>query len=50
MEWLTDEVLYMGGLVIAGCSLVSGVLSLCILQIKKVRLDAQLTAEYGEKK
>lgn len=50
MEWLTDEILYVSGLVIAGCSLVSGFLSLCILKIKKVRLDAQLTAEYGEKK
>lgn len=33
----------------SGCALVLLVISICILQVKKVRLKARLDAEYGER-
>lgn len=50
MEWISDELLFYGGMAAAGCSLLAMILYLCISQIKKVRLSARLDAEYGERK
>ena len=50
MEWISDELLFYGGMAAAGCSLLAMILSLCMFQIKKVRLNARLDAEYGERK
>lgn len=50
MEWITNELLFYGGIAAAGCSLFAMVFCLCIFQIKKVRLNARLDAEYGERK
>ena len=50
MEWITDELLFYGGMAIAACSLLALLLCVCIFQIKKVRLNARLDAEYGEQK
>ena len=49
MSWLTDELLFYGGIAVAVGSLVMAILSFCILQIKKIRLNAQMDYEYGKK-
>lgn len=49
MNWLTDEMLFYGGIAVAAGSLVVMALYFCVTQIKKVRLDIRLNAEYGEK-
>ena len=50
MDWLTNEVLFYGGIIITGCSILSAIIFLCVTKIKAVRLNAQLDAEYGERK
>ncbi len=50
MNWMTNEYLFYGGIFLSGCSLLAIILHLCIFQIKKIRLDAKLVQEYGEKK
>lgn len=50
MNVLTDEVLFYGGIIIIGCSLLLAIIFLCVSKIKKIRLDAQLDAEYGKSK
>ena len=47
---LTNEILFYGGIILAGCTLLTGFIYLCISHIQKIRLDAQLDAEYGIKK
>lgn len=47
MEWLTNEVLFYGGLVITGGSVLSAIIYFFISRIKSVNLNAQLDAEYG---
>lgn len=47
---LTDEALFYGGIIITGCSLLLAIIFLCVSKIKKIRLDAQLDAEYGKRK
>ncbi len=49
MDWLTNEILFYGGIAAAIASLAAALLYFCITQIKKVRLDARLDAEYGER-
>lgn len=49
MNWLTNELLFYGGMAVAIGSLIAAILYFCISQIGKVRLDAQLDAEYGKK-
>ena len=49
MNWLTDEFLFYGGITVSVGSLVIAILSFCILQIKKTRLNAQMDYEYGKK-
>lgn len=50
MNLLTDEALFYGGIIITGCSLLLAIIFLCVSKIKKIRLDAQLDAEYGKRK
>lgn len=50
MEWMTNELLFYGGMAAAGGSLLALILFLCISQVKKVRLNARLDAEYGPRK
>lgn len=50
MNWMTDEMLFYGGLIIAGCSLGAAILYFCVSQIGMIRLKTQLDAEYGEKR
>ena len=49
MNWLTNEVMFYGGIVVAGCSLVSGIIYLGISHIRRIRLDVQLDDEYGKR-
>lgn len=49
VDWLTNEILFYGGIAVAIASLAAALLYFCITQIKKVRLDARLDAEYGER-
>lgn len=49
MDWLTNEILFYGGLAVAVCSLVLAVIYFSVSQIKKARLNTRLDAEYGEK-
>ncbi len=46
---LTNEMLFYGGTVVAATSLVMALLYFCFTQIKKLRLDARLNTEYGER-
>lgn len=48
MEWLTNEILLYGGIVAAVGSVVAAIIYFSISQIKKIRLNIQLDAEYGK--
>lgn len=50
MSWLTNEVLFYGGIIITVCSILSAVIYFCVSKIKKLKLKAQLESEYGERK
>lgn len=49
MSFLTDEMLFYGGLIITGVSVLFGIIYFFISKIKKMRLFQQLNQEYGEK-
>ncbi len=49
MIWLTDELLFYGGITAAAGSFLIAVLYFCILQVKRIRLNTQLDTEYGKK-
>lgn len=49
MDWLTNEMLFYGGMAGAAGSFVAAIIYFSISQIRKVRLNAQLDAEYGKK-
>jgi len=49
MEWLTDEVLFYGGLAIAIGSLAMAALFTVVLKMHMTRLNALFDREYGEK-
>lgn len=49
MNWLTNEVMFYGGIIVAGCSLVLGFIYLGISHIRRIRLDVQLDDEYGKR-
>ena len=46
---LSNEIVFYGGILITGCSLLAIILHLCISQIQKIRLHSRLVQEYGEK-
>lgn len=48
MEWMTSEIMFYGGIITAGGSVVAAVIYFSISQIKKIRLNIQLDAEYGK--
>lgn len=49
MNWLTDEALFYGGMIIFVCSLVSGIVYYFLGRLKRKRLNMQLDEEYGKK-
>lgn len=48
MEWLTDSLMFYGGMAGAGVIFVAALIFFCVSQIRMVRLRAQLEAEYGK--
>ncbi len=44
---ITNEILFYGGMIVAGVSALLAFLYFCITQIAKARLNAALDAEYG---
>ncbi len=50
VDWLTDEVLFYGGLILTGTSLAAAAVFFIISHIQWVHLSSQLDAEYGERK
>lgn len=48
MDWLTNEVLFYGGIAIAVGSVLLGLIHLVISKFKELRLKTQLISEYGE--
>lgn len=49
MEFLTDQVLFYGGTAAGIGALAGAFIYFCIAQIKRIRLNVQLDAEYGKK-
>ncbi len=47
MDWFSDEILFYGGLIMAGVVLVILVVCLCVSHVRLARLNARLDAEYG---
>ena len=48
MDWLTNEIMFYGGIIIAGSSLSVAVIYLVVSHIRKIRIDMQLDEEYGK--
>ncbi len=48
MEWLTDSLMFYGGMAGAGVIFVAALIFFGVSQIRMVRLRAQLEAEYGK--
>lgn len=49
MSFITDEMLFYGGMTVAGGALFLLLIYGCISQMKKIQLNARLDAEYGER-
>lgn len=49
MDFLTNEMLFYGGMIVAAGAAVLGVVVFCVFQVQKVRLNVRLDQEYGEK-
>ncbi len=50
MEWLTNEALFYGGIIVAGCSVAVSVIYFSIAYVRWMRLSIKLDEEYGKKK
>ena len=48
MDWLTNEIMFYGGIIIEGSSLAVAVIYLVVSHIRKIRIDMQLDEEYGK--
>ncbi len=48
MSWPINELLFYGGVIVAGISIVAAIVCFCISKVRSVTLNAQLDAEYGE--
>lgn len=49
MDWITNEMMFYGGGILAGGSALLTIIFFCISKVKSVKLNAQLNQEYGEK-
>lgn len=49
MEWLTNEMIFYGGIATAGVSALAAIIFLFIFKMKKIKLNAQLDQEYGKR-
>lgn len=50
MEWLTDELLFYGGMAAAVSTAIISLLYFCVWKVRKAHLDARLDEEYGKRK
>lgn len=48
MEWITNEMIFYGGLCLAALSVVALVIYFVSYKFRKMKLTNQLTKEYGE--
>lgn len=48
MAGLTNEMLFYGGLIVAGGSLLGFLFFVFVLQIRRIRLNSKLDEEYGK--
>lgn len=48
MDWLTNDIIFYGGIIFAGIALLLAITSIFIFTIKKINLNARLDAEYGK--
>lgn len=49
MGWLSDELLFYGGIVVTACACVGAVIAVAVARIRTLRLNARLDEEYGPK-
>lgn len=49
MEGITNEIMFYGGIILAGSSALLTIIFFCISKVKAIKLNAQLNLEYGEK-
>lgn len=49
MSWISNEMMFYGGLILAGSTVLLAIIFFCISKVKSTRLNAQLDKEYGEK-
>lgn len=49
MNWITNEMLFYGGLLTVSGSFILAILFFSITQIQKIRLNVRLDEEYGKK-
>ena len=50
MNNLLNEILFYGGLIVSGCSVIAAILHFFLSKLRFVKLNSQLTFEYGENK
>jgi hypothetical protein len=43
-----DEMIFYGGIAVMAAAFVLGMISMLLLKVKKIKLDAKLDAEYGK--
>lgn len=48
MAGLTNEMLLYGGIAVAAAAVIGLIVFICVMKVKKIRLNTQLNAEYGE--
>ena len=48
MEWLTNDMLFYGGIVITAVAILLALVILFIFTVRKINLNARLDAEYGK--
>lgn len=49
MNWLTNELMLYGGIMVSVCSLIMGFVYLALSHIRRIHLDMQLDEEYGKR-
>ena len=48
MSGNTNEIIFIAGLVVAGCALAAGIIYFVVSKIKSIKLNAELDQEYGK--
>lgn len=49
MDWITNETMFYGGIIISSFSLLTALVYFFISKIRKMNLDTRLDAEYGKR-